>query len=91
MSNNIILRGQLQENVKLSEWTTWRIGGIAKRCYFPADKEDLSAFLQTCADNEKLLWLGLGSNTLVRDGGIHGTVIITQGRLKQLSEWLEMV
>ncbi len=80
------LRGQLQENVNLSEWTTWRVGGLAKRCYFPADKEDLAAFLKTCPKDEPLLWLGLGSNTLIRDKGIKGTVIITQGHLKQLAE-----
>ena len=81
-----VLRGELQENVKLSEWTTWRVGGLAKRCYFPADKDDLAAFLESCALDEPLLWLGLGSNTLIRDKGFNGTVIITQGHLKELSE-----
>ncbi len=80
------LKGELQENLKLSEWTTWRVGGLAKRCYFPVDKNDLATFLKTCAQNEPLLWLGLGSNTLIRDKGIQGTVIITQGRLKELAE-----
>lgn len=80
------LKGELQENLKLSEWTTWRVGGLAKRCYFPADKNDLAHFLKTCAQDEPLLWLGLGSNTLIRDKGIQATVIITQGRLKELTE-----
>lgn len=80
------LRGELQENITLSEWTTWRVGGLAKRCYFPADKEDLAVFLQSLNVDEPLLWLGLGSNTLIRDKGFNGTVIITQGHLKELSE-----
>ncbi len=80
-----VLRGQLQENIKLSEWTTWRVGGLAKRCYCPADKDDLAYFLQSCNQDEPLLWLGLGSNTLIRDKGFNGTVIITQGHLKELS------
>ncbi len=85
------LRGELQENVKLSEWTTWRVGGLAKRCYFPADKDDLALFLQSCAADEPLLWLGLGSNTLIRDKGFNGTVVITQGHLKELNELREGV
>jgi UDP-N-acetylmuramate dehydrogenase len=80
------LRGELQENIPLSEWNTWRVGGLAKRCYLPADKDDLAVFLQGCAADEPLLWLGLGSNTLIRDKGFNGTVIITQGHLKELSE-----
>lgn len=86
-----VLRGKLQENISLSEWTTWRVGGLAKRCYFPADKDDLADFLQSCPADEPLLWLGLGSNTLIRDKGFQGTVIITQGHLKALNEEAEII
>jgi UDP-N-acetylmuramate dehydrogenase len=44
----------------------------------------LAAFIATLPDDEEILWLGLGSNTLVRDGGFNGTVIATQGVMTQL-------
>jgi len=80
------LRGELKENESLARYTSWRVGGPATRCYKPADIDDLADFLQTLADDEPLLWLGLGSNTLIRDGGIKATVILTQGRLKAMTQ-----
>jgi UDP-N-acetylmuramate dehydrogenase len=64
--------------------TTWRVGGPARRFYRPVDSEDLILFLRTLPEDEPLLWLGLGSNLLVRDGGFNGTVIATQGVLDGL-------
>ncbi len=80
------LRGELLFNEPLSGHTTWRVGGPARRFYRPADSADLVQFLQQLESDEPLLWLGLGSNLLVRDGGFPGTVIATQGRLNRL-EW----
>jgi UDP-N-acetylmuramate dehydrogenase len=77
-------RGTLRFNEPLAHYTTWRIGGPASRLYLPADLDDLAGFLQACAHDEPIVWLGLGSNTLIRDGGILGTVIVTQGCLSQL-------
>lgn len=76
--------GQLLENEKLDKYTSWRVGGAAERLYLPADKNDLVRFLKTQRENQPLFWMGLGSNLLVRDGGIRGTVIHTRGRLKNL-------
>ncbi len=81
-----LLRGELLFNEPLSGHTTWRVGGPARRFYRPADSADLVRFLQQLEADESLLWLGLGSNLLVRDGGFSGTVIATQGRLNRL-EW----
>lgn len=53
--------------------------------YIPADTEDLTRFLEQLPAEIPLYWLGLGSNTLVRDGGIEGVVIVTQGSLGQLA------
>ena len=78
------LRGEMLLDEPLSRHTTWRIGGPARRFYRPADSRDLVAFLQTLEPDEPLLWLGLGSNLLVRDGGFPGTVIATRGRLMGL-------
>ena len=77
-------RGELRINESLARHTSWRVGGPADRYFRPADVDDLAAFLHTLPADEPLLWLGLGSNLLVRDGGIRGTVIATHGVLKDL-------
>lgn len=71
----------LFENRSLADFTSWRVGGLARQLYLPADVEDLSQFLRKLPPQEPIIWLGLGSNTLVRDSGVDGTIIITQGRL----------
>jgi len=78
------LRGELSFNESLSKYTSWRVGGIAQCFYRPADKEDLAEFLSQLPVAEPILWLGLGSNLLVRDGGFPGTVIATAGILQSL-------
>lgn len=85
------LRGQLQQKALLSNYTSWRTGGPADYLYVPADLEDLSFFLQHVSSDVPLTWLGLGSNTLVRDGGVEGIVIITQGALNKLTQQDQMV
>lgn len=79
------LRGQLLMNEPMSRHTSWRIGGPADRLYIPADLDDLVAMLRSLPSQEPLHWLGLGSNLLVRDGGVRGTVIMTSGALGSLS------
>ncbi len=74
-------RGRLNLNESLAQHNTWRVGGPAARYYQPLDVDDLAAFLATLDDSEPLLWLGLGSNVLVRDGGFPGTVIATHPAL----------
>ncbi|BAN68404.1 UDP-N-acetylmuramate dehydrogenase [endosymbiont of unidentified scaly snail isolate Monju] len=74
-------RGELRFDEPLARHTSWRVGGAARRFYRPADAEDLAAFLRELPADEPLLWLGLGSNLLVRDGGFAGTVIALKGRL----------
>lgn len=75
------LSGTLQSHASLAAYTSWRVGGTARQLYRPADADDLRCFLTTLPVDEPLLWLGLGSNLLVRDGGFPGTVIALQGRL----------
>ena len=69
------LRGQYREGERMSSHTTWRVGGEADVFYVPADKQDLAVFLQTLPKDTAIFFLGLGSNLLVRDGGIRGVVI----------------
>jgi len=78
------LRGDLKLNEPMSAHTSWRAGGPADRCYRPADLQDLKQFLMTLPADEPLYWVGLGSNLLVRDGGIRGTVILPFGGLDTL-------
>ncbi|MDO8703577.1 MAG: UDP-N-acetylmuramate dehydrogenase [Sulfuricaulis sp.] len=79
------LRGQLLVNEPMSRHTSWRVGGPADRFYIPADLDDLAIFLKSLPPQEAVHWLGLGSNLLVRDGGVRGTVIVTSGALNNLS------
>src|SRR5678816_3253861 len=73
------LRGQLRRNEPMARHVSWRAGGPADRFYIPADLDDLSTFLGQLPEGEPLLFVGLGSNLLVRDGGWRGTVILTHG------------
>jgi UDP-N-acetylmuramate dehydrogenase len=79
-----LLRGELRLDEPLRRYNTWRVGGAARQMYLPADAEDLALFLAGLPPQEPLLWLGLGSNLLIRDGGFRGTVILLLGRLKGL-------
>ncbi len=78
------LRGELLQQEPMGPHCSWRTGGVVKQLFRPADTADLQQFLQQLADEEQLMWVGLGSNLLVRDGGFNGTVILTKGRLQQL-------
>ena len=78
------LRGELIYDHNLARYTSWRVGGNAEQFYRPADLKDLQNFLMQLPADEPLTWLGLGSNVLIRDGGIAGTVILTLNRLNQI-------
>lgn len=78
------LRGELTIDEPMSVHTSWRAGGTADRCYRPADLGDLQQFMTALPPQEALIWVGLGSNLLVRDGGIRGTVILPFGGLDTL-------
>lgn len=78
------LRGEVLRDEPLSRHTSWRVGGPADRYFKPADLDDLAAFLAELPADEPVMWLGLGSNLLVRDGGIRGTVVATHGMLRRL-------
>jgi UDP-N-acetylmuramate dehydrogenase len=68
----------------LSRHTSWHVGGPADIFFTPLDRDDLVAFLQLLPADVPLLWLGLGSNLLVRDGGVRGVVISTREALNRL-------
>lgn len=83
-SNMPILRGEMRIKEPMSKHTSWRAGGAAARFYKPADIDDLAVFVQGLPDDEPVIFVGLGSNLLVRDGGYQGTVVALHGKLKDL-------
>jgi UDP-N-acetylmuramate dehydrogenase len=69
----------------MKKHVSWRAGGTAARVYIPADLEDLSWLLRSIPPYESVHVVGLGSNLLVRDGGVKCVVILLHGVLKKLA------
>jgi UDP-N-acetylmuramate dehydrogenase len=69
------LRGNLKADAPLKDFTWFRAGGPAEVLYSPADEPDLAYFLKELPSGVPVTVIGLGSNLLVRDGGIEGVVI----------------
>jgi UDP-N-acetylmuramate dehydrogenase len=86
--NQLIVDAEFETRVKrnepMSRHTSWHVGGPADVYFSPRDRADLLVFLATLPEGTPLFWLGLGSNLLVRDGGIRGVVIDTQSGLTRL-------
>lgn len=78
------IRGLLLHNESMARHCSWRAGGAADVYYEPADKDDLSVFMQTIPLHQSITWVGLGSNLLVRDGGLRGVAIVVLQKLNQL-------
>ncbi|HTO42611.1 MAG TPA: UDP-N-acetylmuramate dehydrogenase [Burkholderiales bacterium] len=76
--------GALRSNEPMRKHTSWRVGGAAERAYFPRCLDDLVAFVRTLPPTEPLYIVGLGSNLLVRDAGLRGTVVFTHGALNKI-------
>jgi UDP-N-acetylmuramate dehydrogenase len=79
------LRGRFLHNELMAKHVSWRAGGPAQRAYIPADLEDLRLLLQAIPEQEPVHMVGLGSNLLVRDGGVRGVVVLLHGVLKKLA------
>ena len=73
-----VLRGE-----PMSRHTSWHAGGPADLFFTPRDVMDLAAFVRQLPPEVPLTWIGLGSNLLVRDGGIRGAVVSTHGALRR--------
>jgi UDP-N-acetylmuramate dehydrogenase len=73
--NIATLRGKLRQSVALANRTWFRVGGEAQWLFTPEDAEDLSQFMRMLPDDVLVTTIGVGSNLLVRDGGIEGVVI----------------
>jgi UDP-N-acetylmuramate dehydrogenase len=66
----------------MARHVSWRAGGKAERFFVPRDIEALSAFLRSAPEDEPVLFVGLGSNLLVRDGGFRGSVVLMHAAKK---------
>jgi UDP-N-acetylmuramate dehydrogenase len=71
-------------DVPMSKHTSWHAGGPADVFFTPRDTMDLASFLRQLPPTVPLLWVGLGSNLLVRDGGVRGVVVSLHGALGTL-------
>ena len=84
------VKSLIMKNIKIikdepmSRHTSWRAGGNAKQYVQPGSLSELAEFIATLPEDEEIVFMGLGSNTLIRDGGFDGTVIATQGVMSQL-------
>jgi UDP-N-acetylmuramate dehydrogenase len=74
-----VLRGRFLHNEPMKKHVSWRAGGVAQRAYIPADLDDLAWLLRALPDDEAVYMVGLGSNLLVRDGGVRGVVVLLHG------------
>ena len=84
------VKSLIMKNIKIikdesmSRHTSWRAGGNAKQYVQPGSLSELAEFIATLPEDEEIVFMGLGSNTLIRDGGFDGTVIATQAVMSQL-------
>lgn len=69
------IRGVLKHGESMANHTSWRTGGQANEYFEPEDIQDLCNYLSSLSRDREILWVGLGSNLLVRDGGFNGSVI----------------
>jgi UDP-N-acetylmuramate dehydrogenase len=76
--------GEIRHDEPMSRHTSWRVGGPAETWFKPSDLDDLSDFMRQLDPDTPIFWMGLGSNLLVRDGGLPGVVISTAGVFNDL-------
>ncbi len=84
LAKDIVVQGEVRYDEPMSRHTSWRVGGPADVFFVPASVEDLSMFLESLDADVPLFWFGVGSNLLVRDGGIRGVVIAAAKSLRHL-------
>jgi UDP-N-acetylmuramate dehydrogenase len=77
-------RGELRSNEPMSRHTSWRVGGPADLFFVPSSLDDLAQFLRELEIDTPIFWHGVGSNLLVRDGGIRGVVISASKILRSI-------
>ena len=84
LAKDIGVQGELRYDEPMSRHTSWRAGGPADVFFVPASIDDLATFLRELDTDTPVFWHGVGSNLLVRDGGIRGVVVSATKMLRQL-------
>ena len=84
LAKDIGVQGELRFDEPMSRHTSWRAGGSADVLFVPASVDDLATFLRELDRDTPILWHGVGSNLLVRDGGIRGVVVSATKMLRDL-------
>ena len=74
-ARDLVVQGELRYSEPMSRHASWRAGGPAEVFFVPASVEDLATFLADLDADTPIFWHGVGSNLLVRDGGISGVVV----------------
>ena len=83
-ARDLTVQGELRYNESMSRHTSWRAGGPAEVFFVPASIDDLASFLAGLDTETSLFWHGVGSNLLVRDGGLPGVVVSATRILRDL-------
>jgi len=83
-ARDLTVQGEIRYNESMSRHTSWRAGGPAETFFMPASIEDLASFLAELDTETPLFWHGVGSNLLVRDGGLSGVVVSATKILRDL-------
>ena len=81
-----VVTGDLRRDEPMSKHTSWRVGGPAEYFFKPTDIADLALFLRELNTDVPVFWFGVGSNLLVRDGGLPGVVISIAGIMKHIEQ-----
>ncbi len=83
-ARDLKVHGEIRPDEPMSRHTSWRAGGPAETFFIPASIDDLASFLADLDADTPVFWLGVGSNLLVRDGGLPGVVISATKILKHI-------
>ncbi len=83
-ARDLKVHGEIRHDEPMSRHTSWRAGGPAETFFIPASIDDLASFLADLDADTPVFWLGVGSNLLVRDGGLPGVVISAAKILKHI-------
>lgn len=86
-----VLNGELREQEPMSRHTSWKTGGEADYFFVPVDLNDLGELLQQVPNTTPIMFVGKGSNLLVRDGGIRGVVVSVDGVLNSFSQLTDSI
>ncbi len=83
-ARDLTVQGEIRYNEPMSRHTSWRAGGPAEVFFVPASIEDLALFLVELDTGIPVFWHGVGTNLLVRDGGLPGVVVSATRILREL-------